>query len=105
MDERGEWKIPTMTHFNIPAEDMGQAKRFWTLKYPFIWYDVPYLAEVLTRFESLKNYELIKELIEWMERPVIELTEEKNLIAYRDLCGNLRGLFTKGGVVKWASTW
>jgi hypothetical protein len=53
-----------MTHFNIPAEDMGQAKRFWTLKYPFIWYDVPYLAEVLTRFESLKNYELIKELIE-----------------------------------------
>jgi len=35
-----------------------------------------------------------------MERPVIELTEEKNLIAYRDLCGNLRGLFNKGGVVK-----
>jgi len=31
---------------------------------------------------------------------MVELTEEKDLIAYRDLCGNLRGPFTKGGVVK-----
>ena len=53
-----------MAHFNIPAEDMEQAKRFWTLKYPFVWYNAYYLAEVLTRFESLKNYELVKELIE-----------------------------------------
>jgi hypothetical protein len=53
-----------MAHFNIPAEDMGQAKGFWTLKYPFVWYNAFYLAGVLTRFESLKNYELVKELIE-----------------------------------------
>ena len=30
----------------------------------------------------------------------MELTEEKKLIVYRDLCDNLRGPFTKDGVVK-----
>ena len=42
----------------------GRSKKFWTLKYPFVWYNALYLAGVLTRFESLKNYELVKELIE-----------------------------------------
>jgi len=45
----------------------GRSKKFWTLKYPFVWYNALYLAEVLTRFEFLKNSELVKELIAWIE--------------------------------------
>ena len=45
----------------------GRSKKFWTLKYPFVWYNALYLADVLTRFEFLKDDELVKELIEWIE--------------------------------------
>lgn len=45
----------------------GRAKRFWTLKYPFIWYNALYLAEVLTRFDFLKGNELVRDLIDWIE--------------------------------------
>jgi len=37
----------------------GRSKRFWTLKYPFVWYNALYLAEVLTRFEFVKNENLV----------------------------------------------
>ena len=46
----------------------GRSKRFWTLKYPFVWYNALYLAEVLTRFEFVKNEELVKELVKWIEQ-------------------------------------
>lgn len=46
----------------------GRSKKFWTMKYPFVWYNALYLAEVLTRFQFLKGDELIEELIEWIER-------------------------------------
>jgi hypothetical protein len=46
----------------------GRSKKFWTLKYPFVWYNALYLAEVLTRFEFLKKEGLVKELIEWIEK-------------------------------------
>jgi len=46
----------------------GRSKKFWTLKYPYVWYNALYLAEVLTRFEFLKNDALVKELIEWIEQ-------------------------------------
>jgi len=45
----------------------GRSKKSWTLKYPFVWYNALYLAEVLTRFEFLKDDELVRELIEWIE--------------------------------------
>ena len=45
----------------------GRSKKFWTLKYPFVWYNALYLADVLTRFEFLKNEDLVGELIEWVE--------------------------------------
>jgi hypothetical protein len=46
----------------------GRSKKFWTLKYPFVWYNALYLADVLTRFKFLKGNELVTELIEWMEK-------------------------------------
>lgn len=45
----------------------GRSKKFWTLKYPFVWYNALYLAEVLSRFDFLKNDELLEELINWIE--------------------------------------
>jgi len=45
----------------------GRSKKFWTLKYPFVWYNALYLAEVLTRFDFLKDDELVGELIHWIE--------------------------------------
>lgn len=44
----------------------GRSKKFWTLKYPFVWYNALYLADVLTRFEILKTKPMIKELIDWL---------------------------------------
>jgi hypothetical protein len=46
----------------------GRSKKFWTMKYPFVWYNALYLAEVLTRFEFTKNEPLLKELIDWIEQ-------------------------------------
>ncbi len=44
----------------------GRSKKFWTLKYPFVWYNALYLADVLTRFDCLKSSSLVKELIDWI---------------------------------------
>ena len=45
----------------------GRSKRFWTHKYPFVWYNALYLADVLTRFQFLKGDTTVKELVEWIE--------------------------------------
>lgn len=45
----------------------GRSKKFWTFKYPFIWYNALYLADVLTRFEFLKEEKLVEQLIDWIE--------------------------------------
>jgi hypothetical protein len=45
----------------------GRSKKFWTFKYPFVWYNALYLADVLTRFDFLKDEELVKELVKWIE--------------------------------------
>ncbi|MCR4422605.1 MAG: hypothetical protein NUV32_09065 [Exilispira sp.] len=45
----------------------GRSKRFWKLKYPYVWYNALYLADILTRFKILKNELLVKELIEWIK--------------------------------------
>ncbi|MEW6093198.1 MAG: hypothetical protein AB1531_04445 [Chloroflexota bacterium] len=46
----------------------GRSRKFWTMKYPFIWYNALYLADVLTRFDFLHDEILVRELIEWIER-------------------------------------
>ena len=51
----------------------GRSKKFWTFKYPFIWYNALYLADVLTRFDFLKTEPLVKELIDWI---IASQTEE-----------------------------
>jgi len=44
----------------------GRSKKFWTFKYPFVWYNALYLADVLTRFDFLKNEPVVTELIDWI---------------------------------------
>jgi hypothetical protein len=44
----------------------GRSKKFWTFKYPFVWYNALYLADVLTRFDFLKKEPVVKELIDWI---------------------------------------
>ena len=44
----------------------GRSKRFWTFKYPFVWYNALYLADVLTRFDFLKDEPVVKQLVEWI---------------------------------------
>jgi hypothetical protein len=45
----------------------GRSQKFWTLKYPFVWYNALYLADVLTRFDFLKGDPLVKEIVSWIE--------------------------------------
>ncbi|MCF8395678.1 MAG: hypothetical protein K9H06_17410 [Melioribacteraceae bacterium] len=44
----------------------GRSKKFWTFKYPFVWYNALYLADVLTRFDFLKDQPVVIELIDWI---------------------------------------
>ena len=44
----------------------GRSKKFWTFKYPFVWYNALYLADVLTRFDFLREEEVVKELVAWI---------------------------------------
>lgn len=44
----------------------GRSKKFWTFKYPFVWYNGLYLADVLSRFDFIKESPLLKECIDWI---------------------------------------
>lgn len=44
----------------------GRSKKFWTFKYPFVWYNALYIADVLSRFDSFKDDTLLKEIIDWI---------------------------------------
>jgi hypothetical protein len=55
------WKLKKSIYY------FGRSKKFWTLKYPYIWYNALYLADVLTRFEFLKGHKLIQEIVDWIE--------------------------------------
>lgn len=44
----------------------GRSKKFWSLKYPFVWYNALYIAEILSRFDYLKEEVLLKEIIDWI---------------------------------------
>ncbi len=45
----------------------GRSKRFWSFKYPFVWYNAFYMADVLSRFEIFKKDPLFTEIIDWIE--------------------------------------
>lgn len=44
----------------------GRSKKFWSLKYPYVWYNALYIADVLTRFNELKGEPLVEEIVEWI---------------------------------------
>lgn len=44
----------------------GRSKKFWSFKYPFVWYNSLYMGDVITRFNVLKNSEVTKEIISWI---------------------------------------
>src|SRR6056297_105156 len=44
----------------------GRSKKFWTFKYPFVWYNALYLGDVLSRFTFLKASPLLKECVDWI---------------------------------------
>ncbi|MBN2510291.1 MAG: hypothetical protein JXB03_08445 [Spirochaetales bacterium] len=44
----------------------GRSKKFWTFKFPFVWYNALYLADVLTRYPALHDTPLVKELVDWV---------------------------------------
>jgi hypothetical protein len=46
----------------------GRSKKFWTFKYPFVWYNGLYLADVLSRFAFLKSSLVREECIQWILR-------------------------------------
>lgn len=44
----------------------GRSKKFWTFKYPYVWYNGLYLADVLSRFLGLKDSHLLQECVKWI---------------------------------------
>ena len=44
----------------------GRSKKFWTFKFPFVWYNALYLADVLTRFPQLHSTPAVEELMDWI---------------------------------------
>lgn len=44
----------------------GRSKKFWTFKYPYVWYNGLYLADVLSRFYFLKKSPVLQECIDWI---------------------------------------
>ena len=46
----------------------GRSKKFWSLKYPFVWYNALYVASVLSQFDFIKQEPVMLELIDWIEK-------------------------------------
>jgi len=44
----------------------GRSKNFWTFKYPYVWYNGLYLANVLSRFLTFKDTPILQECIAWI---------------------------------------
>jgi hypothetical protein len=45
----------------------GRGKKFYTFKYPFVWYNALYLGEVLTKFSFARKHILVKDIVKWIE--------------------------------------
>lgn len=44
----------------------GRSKKFWTIKYPFVWYNALYMADVVSRYPQFHNSDLAVELFDWV---------------------------------------
>jgi hypothetical protein len=44
----------------------GRGRRFFTFKYPFVWYNALYVADVLSRFEFAKKHAVMEQLSAWI---------------------------------------
>jgi hypothetical protein len=57
-------------HFNLGKSIyfFGRGKKFFTFKYPFIWYNSLYMADVLTRFEFTKKHDAVIQLMDWIKK-------------------------------------
>ncbi len=61
--------VPLVYHKNLGKSIyyFGRSKKFWTFKYPFVWYNGLYLVDVLSRFSFTKDSPLLSECINWIE--------------------------------------
>lgn len=44
----------------------GRSKKFWTFKYPFVWYNALYMADVISRFDFARSSSILNECIDWI---------------------------------------
>lgn len=44
----------------------GRSKKFWSFKYPFVWYNALYMADVISKYPRFMNSELFIELSDWL---------------------------------------
>lgn len=44
----------------------GRSKKFWTLKFPFVWYNALYMADALSLYPQFHNTGLYRELQDWI---------------------------------------
>lgn len=44
----------------------GRSKKFWTFKFPFVWYNALYMADALSLYPQFHESELYRELLEWI---------------------------------------
>lgn len=45
----------------------GRSKKFWSFKYPYVWYNALYIGDILSRFKCFKDNDILKEIISWIE--------------------------------------
>jgi hypothetical protein len=45
----------------------GRSKKFFKLKYPFVWYNGLYIADVISRYPQFHQTEVFQELVQWIE--------------------------------------
>lgn len=45
----------------------GRSKKFWTIKYPFVWYNAFYIAYVLSKYKVFKQEQVMMDIIKWIE--------------------------------------
>lgn len=50
----------------------GRSKKFWTFKYPFVWYNALYMAYVVSRFKQFRDSDLFNELNDWIRKSLDE---------------------------------
>lgn len=44
----------------------GRGKKFFAFKYPYVWYNALYVADVLVRFPFARGHEMTRRLVDWI---------------------------------------